>query len=58
MVMSIASLLPIVAITILYLVASMPTRLIIIATFTVLFTIALGIFTKARFIDIFLATTA
>ena len=58
MVMSIASLLPIAAITILYLVASMPARLIIIAIFTVLFTIALGILTKARSIDIFLATTA
>lgn len=56
--MSIASILPIAAITVLYAVDSMPVRLAIIATFTVLFIIALGTLTKARFIDIFVATTA
>lgn len=56
--MSIASTLPVAAISVLYVVVSMPARLAIIAAFTILFTLALGIFTKARPVDIFVATTA
>lgn len=56
--MSVASTLPIAAMSVLYIVDSMPVRLAIIASFTVLFTLALGILTKARLVDIFVATTA
>lgn len=49
---------PIAAITILYIVTSMPTRLGLVAIFTVIFTILCGTLTSAKAIEIFAATTA
>lgn len=57
-VLSLSSLLPIAAIIALYTVTSMPIRLAMVAVFTVCFTLCLGIFTNARSVDIFAATTA
>jgi hypothetical protein len=55
---TIASLLPVVSIVVLYLVDSMPKRLGIVAGFTAAFSIALALFTRARRVDIFAATAA
>jgi hypothetical protein len=54
----ISSLLPISSIIILYFVTSQPARLGIILGYTALFSIALAIFTKARRVEIFAATSA
>ncbi|MCJ1246684.1 hypothetical protein MMC30_003893 [Trapelia coarctata] len=56
--MCVSSLLPIAAISALYSVRSMVIRLAMVAVFTVIFTLCLGILTKARSVDIFTATTA
>ncbi|MCJ1243035.1 hypothetical protein MMC30_000231 [Trapelia coarctata] len=56
--MSLSSLLPVAAICTLYSVSSIRVRLGMVAAFTVVFTVCLGLFTKARAIDIFAATTA
>lgn len=50
--MSLASLLPVAAICALYSVFSMRIRLGMVAAFTVVFTVCLGLFTKAKSIDI------
>ena len=54
----VSSLLPISSILILYLVTSLPARLGVILGYTALFSLALIIFTKARRIEIFAATSA
>jgi hypothetical protein len=54
----ISSLLPISSIIILYFVTSQPARLGIILGYTAMFSIALAIFTKARRVEIFAATSA
>jgi hypothetical protein len=56
--MSFASLMPIAAITVLYVITSMPIRLGLVAVFTVVFTILCGFLTNAKPIEIFAATTA
>jgi hypothetical protein len=53
----ISSMLPISSIIILYFISSLPARLGIILAYTALFSIALAIFTKARRIEIFAATS-
>ena len=45
-------------ITVLYIVASMPIRLGLVAVFTVVFTFLCGFLTSAKAIEIFAATTA
>jgi hypothetical protein len=54
----VASLLPISSTLILYFVTSLPARLGIILGYTALFSLALAIFTKARKVEIFAATSA
>lgn len=56
--MSLASLMPIAAITVLYNVPSMPIRLGLVAVFTVVFTLMCAVLTSARAIEVFAATTA
>jgi len=56
--MSVSSLLPVAAICALYSVSSVRVRLDMVAAFTIVFTVCLGLFTKARAVDIFAATTA
>ncbi|MCJ1382471.1 hypothetical protein MMC17_005584 [Xylographa soralifera] len=56
--MSVASILPIAAISALYYVTSMPVRIVMVAAFTVCFTFCLGLLTDAKSIDMFAAATA
>ncbi|MCJ1435314.1 hypothetical protein MMC27_004686 [Xylographa pallens] len=56
--MSFSSILPVAAISALYCVESMPIRIVMVAAFTVCFTICLGLLTDAKSVDIFAATTA
>ncbi|KAI1173336.1 hypothetical protein F4777DRAFT_600714 [Nemania sp. FL0916] len=53
-----ASLLPIGSIVVLYYLNSMETRLALIGVFTAMFSLALGIFTNGRMVEIFSATAA
>jgi hypothetical protein len=53
-----ACLLPVVSIVILYVVASQPTRLGIVAILVTLFSLSLGLLTSANISDIFAATSA
>jgi hypothetical protein len=55
---AIASLLPVLAVVVLYCVREMPTRLGMVALFTLLFSLALMATTKAKRIEIFAATAA
>ena len=55
--MSFASLMPIAAINVLYVVASMPIRLGLVAVFTVVFTFLCGFLMSAKATEIFAATT-
>lgn len=55
---SIAYGLPVVCIVVLYYITRMLVRLIVIGVFTVLLAFGLGLFTTARQIDVFTATTA
>lgn len=53
-----ASVLPVVAIAVLYSVVNTTHRLVAIGVFTALFSIALSVFTNGRAIEIFSATSA
>ncbi|TVY33855.1 hypothetical protein LSUB1_G007853, partial [Lachnellula subtilissima] len=55
---AIASLLPVLAVVVLYCVSEMLTRLVMVALFTVIFSLALVTTTKAKRIEIFAATAA
>jgi hypothetical protein len=56
--MTLASLLPVAAMVVLYFVTSMPARLGIVGAFTVAFSIVLGITTDGEPIDVFAASAA
>ena len=56
--MSFSSILPIAAISALYCVDSMPIRVVMVAIFTVCFTVCLGLLTDAKSVDVFAVTTA
>lgn len=54
----VASLLPVGSIIVLYFISSMTTRLVIIGVFTAIFSLALGLLTNGRLVEIFSATAA
>jgi hypothetical protein len=56
--MSLASLLPVASIVVLYCVESMWRRLLIVAGFTGAFSLALGLVTNGQLVDIFAASAA
>lgn len=55
---ALASLLPVLAIAVLYTLDSTPERLWAVAGFTLLFSLALGIFTRGEIVDVFAASAA